>query len=98
MKRVGIFCMYELPGNWKYIAINRDGCMTGFHNPPVRDYNYGEWIDSTNGKAGDLIPMGRWDTSIFRVAELRDYSTDAVKFHKKSINNAEKYRERKRKK
>lgn len=55
----------------KWVAVNRNGSIVGFRNPPVRDFSYGEWIDSTDGSTGYIIDYTAWETSVREVADLK---------------------------
>jgi hypothetical protein len=62
--------VYEVPLDYTFVAINGDGVLCGFRNPPVRDFEHLEWIDSTDGSTGEIILYEKWETSCREVSDL----------------------------
>jgi hypothetical protein len=71
-KLVNFQCVYEVPDEYSHVAMNQNGSLVGFSHPPIRDPALGEWIDSTDGSMGTLIPYEKWDTSVRPMGELSD--------------------------
>lgn len=82
MKAIGYYCQYTVDDQkYLYTAFNYDGSLSGFQNPPIRDYEMREWIDSVTGKPGDMIPHDRWVSSMRVTSECHDTSV-GPKFRK----------------
>jgi hypothetical protein len=73
MKGVNYQVLYDVDDRkYPYTAFNNDGALTGFQNLPVRNFETLEWIDSVTGVSGDLIPFGRWVSSMRIMEDMRD--------------------------
>jgi len=75
----------ECPEEYRYYAINRDGSLVAFVNPPIRDFDRNIWIDSTDGKEGALVIYKNWKTSVRKYGELVDKRV-FVEYHKGGRN------------
>lgn len=93
-KIVNFQCFYEVPTQFKYVAINQNGTLNGFQNAPIRDFLTCEWQDSVTGDWGTMIPFTKWDTSVRKVEELTDMSTrmPGIKKHNEALKNATTYK------
>lgn len=100
MKSVNLQCIYEIPDDYMYIALNQDGVVMGFYNAPVRDGKLGMWQDCVTGSYGEIIPYDKWETSVRKVEDMTDVRISAfgVRAHKIGIQNAEKLKLKKGKK
>lgn len=63
---------YDLPDGYDYFCVNRNGTLVAFVNPPIRDFDYGEWIDSVDGSTGTIIPYEKWDVCLKCRKDIRD--------------------------
>jgi hypothetical protein len=81
MKTIVSQCCYKLPAQYPWIARNHTGILNGFMNPPIRDYNSGEWQDSVTGDYGYFIPFEDWDKSVREVSTL----ADIVEVHRNAV-------------
>jgi hypothetical protein len=70
--KANIQCFFTIPDRFTHIAMNRFGVLNGFYNPPIRDFDRGEWQDSVDGSYGELIVFDGWDHSVRKVSELTD--------------------------
>ena len=73
MKGINCQHVYDVdPAVHRYIAANRFGNVMGFRNPPIRDYDNHEWIDSVDGSSGELLLYSKWDVSVKKTADISD--------------------------
>ena len=77
---------YDVPEEFSWIAVNRNGSFVAFHNPPVRDFENCEWIDSTDGSHGELIEFAKWDVSVREVKDLQDLRKSSPGVLKKKMS------------
>lgn len=74
MKKINLQCFYEIPDGWPWVAVNRNGAVNVFKNPPIRDFNTGEWQDSVDGSYGEFVTFDGWDRSVHDVRAMMDQS------------------------
>ena len=101
MKLVNFQLAYPIDdAAYKWVAVNKNGNVVCFKNAPVRDYEYGEWIDSTDGTTGELILFEKWENSVRTTAELTDLVSNAVGMikNREALKNAGTYKNKKEKK
>jgi hypothetical protein len=55
-----------------HVAQNFNGQICGFQNPPVRNYDLNEWMDSVTGEPGDLLSVERWEITARVTADMQD--------------------------
>jgi len=73
MKRTILQCTYDIDDHrYPWVAMNLDGSLHGFFNPPIRDFKIGKWQDSVTGAWGDPLPFPRWDVSVREMDRLFD--------------------------
>jgi len=73
MKSINFQCVYLVDDSqYKYTAFNHNGELFGFVNPPVRNFELMEWVDSVTGDPGGFIPFDSWDTSLREPDQLID--------------------------
>jgi hypothetical protein len=91
-KTVNFQCVYEVPDEYEYVALNLNGTLVGFRHAPIRDTSLGEWIDSVNGSVGEILPYHKWETSVRQFSDLSDFKKmyRGVVKHKEALQNAEK--------
>lgn len=95
MKRINTQSCYLVDDKrYTHVAFNRFGGMVGFLNPPVRDPRNDEWVDCTDGSAGELIPCDSWDTSVRATSTLVDPREEKRKHDAKvEAERLQRYRE-----
>lgn len=88
--------IFHVPDHIKFVACNKEGIMCGFMNPPIRDFEYCEWIDCVTGSTGEILPYESWDVSVREVKDLCDVSRTNGGMIKKAEakENAKEYRKR----
>lgn len=73
LKAINYQCVYDFEADrYPYTAFDQTGQLHGFQNLPVRNFEYGEWVDSVTGEPGELILFSTWDTSLKTTAEQDD--------------------------
>lgn len=94
MKLINLQCPYDIPDEYKFIALNKEGVLCGFRNAPIRDYRAGQWIDpSDNNSTGEMLLYDRWDQSCREVAlltNMRLLSPVAKRAHEQGLKHKRK--------
>ena len=73
MKGINFQCLYDIEETrYPYAAVNNNGEVCGFINPPVRNFELLQWVDSVTGEPGEPFPFERWDVSARVLAEVAD--------------------------
>lgn len=76
MKRINLQRFTDIDDQARrWIAVNFDGVVVSFVNPPVRDYGKQAWVDSVDGSYGELVPCVKWEIMVYELSKMTDMTT-----------------------